>query len=177
MPLIKSLKAFRVYILHSKIIAYVPSTAMKDVLTQPNADGRREKWIEKMIEFNIDLKPTKLVRGQGLAKLLAEENCRSSDIDFLCAIAENGQTNEEEETAETERKKLVAENLASCNWYVEIINFLLKLEIPSGFTQSQARTLKIIVAKYCINKNLLYWRDPFGIFLRCLDKEQSKEVM
>ncbi|MCY6524948.1 RNase H-like domain-containing protein, partial [Actinobacillus pleuropneumoniae] len=30
--LIKSLKAFRVYILHSKIVAYVPSAAIKDVL-------------------------------------------------------------------------------------------------------------------------------------------------
>ena len=61
--LIKSLKAFRFYILHSKIIPYVPLIAIKDVLTQPDADGRREKWIAKMIEFNIELKPTKLVRG------------------------------------------------------------------------------------------------------------------
>jgi len=72
--LIKSLKAFRVYILHSKIIAYVPSAAIKDVLTQPDADGKRAKWIAKLIEFNIELKPTKLVNGQGLARLLAEEN-------------------------------------------------------------------------------------------------------
>ena len=93
----KSLKAFRVYILHSKIVAYVPSDAIKDVSTQTDADGRRAKWIAKMIEFNFELKPTKLVRGQGLAKLLAEENCRSLDIDFLSTNAENGQTNEEEE--------------------------------------------------------------------------------
>ena len=93
----------------------MPSVAIKDVLTKPNADGRREKWIEKMIEFNIELKPTKLVRGQGLAKLLAEENCRYLDVDFQCTIAENGQTGEEEGTTETDRKQLVAENLASCN--------------------------------------------------------------
>jgi len=30
--LIKSLKYFRIYILHSKVIAYVPSTLVKDVL-------------------------------------------------------------------------------------------------------------------------------------------------
>jgi hypothetical protein len=70
--LIKSLKAFRIYILHSKVIAYVPSASIKDVLTQPDVDGRRAKWIAKLIEFNIELKPTKLVRGQGLAKLMAE---------------------------------------------------------------------------------------------------------
>ena len=31
--LIKSLKTFRIYILHAKVIAYVPLTAVKDVLT------------------------------------------------------------------------------------------------------------------------------------------------
>ena len=102
--LIKSLKAFRVFILHSKIIAYGPSTAIKDVLTQPDADGRRAKWIAKMIEFNIELKPTKLVKGQGLARLLIEENCRSLHIDFLNTIAESGQTDEEEEATEPKRK-------------------------------------------------------------------------
>jgi len=47
--LIKSLNDFKVYILHSKIIAYVPSATIKDVLTQTDADGIRAKWIAKMI--------------------------------------------------------------------------------------------------------------------------------
>ena len=84
-------------------MAYVPSAAIKYVLTQPDVDGRRAKWIAKLIEFNIELNPTKLVRGQGLAKLLAEENCRSLDIDFLCTIAEKGQA-EKEEAAKPKRE-------------------------------------------------------------------------
>lgn len=167
---IKSLKAFRVYILHSMIIANEPSPAIKYVLTQPNADGRRAKWIAKLIEFNIELKPTKLVRGQGLAKLLAEENCRSLDIDFLCTIAENGQT-EEEGATEPEKNQTLAENLASCAWYSAIVKFLLKLAISLGLSTSQARTVKLRATKYCINKNLLYWRDSSGMLLRCLYKE------
>ena len=31
--LIKSLKTFRIYIFHAKVLAYVPSAAVKDVLT------------------------------------------------------------------------------------------------------------------------------------------------
>ena len=61
--LIKSLKAFRIYILHSKVVAYVPSALVKDVLTRPNVDGRRAKWIAKLIEFSIEVNPTKLVKG------------------------------------------------------------------------------------------------------------------
>jgi hypothetical protein len=69
--LVKSLKAFRVYVLHSKVIAYVPSASMKDILIQPIIDGRRGKWLAKILEFDLEIKPTKLVKGQGLAKMLA----------------------------------------------------------------------------------------------------------
>jgi hypothetical protein len=41
--LIKSLKYFIIYILHEKVIAYVPSPSVKDVLTQPHIDGKRAK--------------------------------------------------------------------------------------------------------------------------------------
>jgi len=61
--LIKSLKAFRVYILQAKVIAYVPSSSVKDVLIQPDIDGKRSKWIAKLIEFDVEIKPTKLVKG------------------------------------------------------------------------------------------------------------------
>ena len=70
--LIKSLKNFRIYILHEKVIAYVPSIVVKDVLTHPDIDGKRAKWIAKLIEFDIEVKPTKLVKGLGLAKLMAK---------------------------------------------------------------------------------------------------------
>ena len=72
--LVKALNFFRIYVSHSKIIAYVPNTAIKDVLTQPDSEGKRGKWISKIMEYDVDIKPTKLVKGQGLAKLIAESN-------------------------------------------------------------------------------------------------------
>jgi hypothetical protein len=41
--LVKSLKFFRVYVLHSRVIAYIPSASVKDILIHPNIDGRRGK--------------------------------------------------------------------------------------------------------------------------------------
>ena len=113
--LIKSLKAFRIYILHSKVIAYVPSASVKDVLTQPDVDGRRAKWIAKLIEFNIELKPAKLVRGQGHAKLMAEENCTMLDMNWISTISD--QQIEEGTTVEPVQNQLLAKILASCKWY------------------------------------------------------------
>jgi hypothetical protein len=81
--LVKALKAFRVYVLHSKITAYIPSASVKDILIQPDIDGRRGKWIAKILEFDLEIKPTKLIKGQGLAKLLAESNCKALGISFI----------------------------------------------------------------------------------------------
>jgi len=50
LALVKALKDFRVYILHSHIIAYVPNAAIKDVLLQANPEGRRGKWIAALLE-------------------------------------------------------------------------------------------------------------------------------
>ena len=77
------------------MVAYVPSASVKDVLTQPDVDGRRAKWIAKLIKFNIEVKPTKIVKGQDLAKLMAEENCSLLDINCM-SLSSDGEHTEEE---------------------------------------------------------------------------------
>jgi hypothetical protein len=86
---VKALKAFRVYVLHSKVIAYVPSTSVKDILIQPDIDGRRSKWIAKILEFDLEIKPTKLIKGQGLAKILDESNYKALEINLIQDQAES----------------------------------------------------------------------------------------
>ena len=38
--LVKALNFFRIYVLHSKVIAYVPNSSIKDILTQPDSEGK-----------------------------------------------------------------------------------------------------------------------------------------
>jgi len=84
--LIQALKSFRMYVLHSPITAYVPNSAVKIVLLQPNTDGKRGRWITQILEFDLTIKTTKLVKGQGLAKLLAESNCKVLGINYVLEI-------------------------------------------------------------------------------------------
>jgi hypothetical protein len=46
--MVKDLKAFRTYVLHSKIIAYVPTSVVKDILVQADSDGKRGRWLAKI---------------------------------------------------------------------------------------------------------------------------------
>ena len=51
--LIRSLKEFKVYILHSHITTYVPFVAIQEILTRSNPDGRRAKWIVVLLEYDL----------------------------------------------------------------------------------------------------------------------------
>ena len=61
--LIKAIKDFRIYILYSHVIAYVPNSVVKDILTQDGIEGKRGKWIATILEYDIEIKPTKLIKG------------------------------------------------------------------------------------------------------------------
>ena len=92
--LIRALKEFRVYILHSHIIAHVPSASIKEVLIQLDPDRRRAKWIAIMLEYDIEIKHTRLIKGKGLEKLMAQSNYDALELyqlDFdagICTISE-----------------------------------------------------------------------------------------
>ena len=72
--LVKALKFFRIYLLHSKILEYVPNAAIKEILTQLDFEGKRGRWITKIMDYDVDINPTKHVKGQGLGKLITDSN-------------------------------------------------------------------------------------------------------
>lgn len=95
--LVKALKEFRVYILHSHTTAYVPSSSVKVILTQLDPEGKRGKWIAVLLEYDLEIKPTKLIKGQGLEKLMAHTNCELLGIKFIADLSDSA-TEEEKET-------------------------------------------------------------------------------
>jgi hypothetical protein len=68
----KVVKHFRSYILmnHTKVI--VPHPTVQYLFTQQEMGERRGNWMIVFQEFDLDIKPAKLVKGQGLCKLAVE---------------------------------------------------------------------------------------------------------
>lgn len=87
--LVKALNDFQFYILHSHVLAYILNVVVKDVLTQNDPEGMRGKWIAAMLEYDLEIIPTKMIKGQGLAKLMADSNLHAIDIKFIVAIYED----------------------------------------------------------------------------------------
>ena len=125
----KSLKHFRIFIGYAKIIGYVPSTAIKDVLTQEEGLGPRSRWVAKIQEYDLEIRPTKLIKGQGLAKMLAESNEKALglvDHNMVCEI----------DVPDSSPDLL---NLEQVEWYADIIFYLKNLTCPSHLVGHKRR--------------------------------------
>lgn len=141
--LVKAIKDFRVYILYSHVIAYVPNVVVKDILTQDGIESKRGKWIATILEYYIEIKPTKLIKGQGLAKLMTETNCQALDINEL--------DNEQEMVTPQ-----ISQAFLDSPWYADITYVLLNLQAPLRLSRTKQRFLKMKASKKFILDNVLF---------------------
>lgn len=167
--LVKAIKDFRIYVLHSHIVAYVPNAVIKDILTQADPDGKRGKWIAKLLEYDIEIKPTKLVKGQGLAKLLTQSNLDCIDINLSTEISEISEN--EEELVQINEKFLISE------WYKDIAFVLQHNRAPDNLSKSKARFTKLKSLRYFVYNQNLFRKDARGILLNCLIEEEADKVI
>lgn len=50
---------------------------------QGDSERKRGRYISKIQEYELDIKPTKLIKGQGLANILLESNCQALRINLV----------------------------------------------------------------------------------------------
>jgi hypothetical protein len=102
----------------------VPTSFVKYILVQPDSDGKRGQWLAKIQEFDLEIKPKKLVKGQGLAKLLAESNFRAIRINNLQEYERCVEIDEFDDQIAPTR---IEDKFASSGWYKDIVSYLLTL--------------------------------------------------
>jgi hypothetical protein len=144
---------------------------VKEILILSEIDGRRSRWIAKILKFDLEIKPTKLIKGQGLAILLAKCNCKSLGVMFTNECSQNQKAKPYDTNAQADPP------LAGCPWYKDVIYFLQALRPPDGIQRNKQRDLKLKDIIYYLVGKYLYWKDPVGVLLRCLDPHESQSIM
>jgi hypothetical protein len=94
-------------------------------MIQPNNDGRRGKWLAKIQDYDLEVKPSKMVKGQGLEKLLSKSNFRALGINHF--ESHNSLPNIEESDDQTPTIQ-IDDKFSSSSWYNNIILYLLTLQ-------------------------------------------------
>jgi hypothetical protein len=44
-------------------------------------------------------------------------------------------------------------------------------------SKTQVRALKLKAIKFCISDKILFWKDPLGVLLICINKDESVQIM
>ena len=80
----------------------------------------------------------------------------------------------QEELQAEQEKENIMDKYAESTWFADIVHFLLYLQCPEHLDKKAVRSLKLKATKYCLIEQKLFWKDPGGIFLRCLDNQRLR---
>ena len=127
--LVKSLQHFINYVGYNKIKAYAPYPTVKDVLSQQDCMGTRGHWVSKIQEYDLEIKPIKIIKGQGMAQILIESNQEAIQM------------------GESEQINVVVNELEHDEWYSDIIYYLKNLSCPDHLVEYKRRALRFKAMK------------------------------
>ena len=152
----KAVKHFHPYLLRSHARVIVPHTTIRALLIQKEPGDRRGNWLTTLQEYDLEIKPAKLVKGQGLCKLVAE--------------AQQSQM-KQEEGWENEVDMLQNEVLyipASTNSrYNDLKYYPTHGSSPNHLDACQKRALRLKSAQYQLIDGVLFWKNYDQVLLRC----------
>ena len=129
-------------------------------------DGKRGKWIVVILEYDLEIKPTKLIKGQGLARLMAESNFEVLDINMVDDL-------DDQEEFST---PIFEDHFMNSSWYADILYVLINLNTPPSLSKTKAWFLKLKAVNYYIIDKCLYWKNASGILLKCLPEFDVEKV-
>ena len=111
----------------------------------------------------MEIKPKKLIKGKGLAKMMTDSHCDSLQLIFLAS-----------QSNQLDTEVQVGLDFSVSPWYADIVYVLHNLQPPVGLSKTRARSVKLKDEKLCIIYQHLYWKDPGGVLLNYLLENESQ---
>jgi hypothetical protein len=126
---------------------------------------RRGNWMAVVQEFDLDIKPAKLVKGQGLCKLAAEAQDQvnkdfrwENEMELWCGEA----------SYISPRKE---------SWYDKLNYVLHHGTFPEDLNPRERRALRLKYSQYCLINLVLFRVNYDVVLLRCLEREDANKFL
>eukprot|EP00253_Pinus_taeda_P021208 PITA_21208 len=154
----KAIKYFRHFLLktHTKVI--VPFPAVRNLLVQKDVGEKRANWVTALQEYDIEVKPANIVRGQGFCRMLVGAS-QISEIPSVEVKVYEVSLNDEE------------------SLYDDIIYYLKNGYYPSYLDYTKKRTLRLNAKQYQLINDILFRMNYDSVLLRCLEKSEVDKVL
>ena len=119
----KAVKQFRPYILKNRTKVIVPHPVVRSLFVQKELGERRGNWVTTLQEYDLEFKPTSIVKGKGLCKLMAE--------------GKNNEENDWENEAELHVMDVCPLFTAPYSWYRDLVHYLQEGLLPEHWNSKQ----------------------------------------
>lgn len=156
----KAIKHFKPFLLkiHTKIV--LPFPVVRNLLVQKDVGEKKENWVTTLQEYDAEIKPTKIVKGQGCCRMLA----RASHILEI-----------QSPDSEVQMYEVSLNDIESR--YADIMFYLKNGYAPSHLNHTKKRALRLKAKQYQIVNDVLFRMNYDYVLLRCLEKSEAKKVL
>eukprot|EP00253_Pinus_taeda_P030545 PITA_30545 len=156
----KAVKHYRPFLLktHTKVI--VPFPAVRQLLIQKELGEKRANWVTALQEYELEIRPAKIVRGQGFCRILAG----ASDIP---ESSDTGPTEEINQISVTDSE----------SQYADLVFYLKNGYAPPHLSYKSKRAIRLKAKSFTIIDDVLFKKNYDSILLRCLEKTETQKVL
>jgi hypothetical protein len=78
---------------------------------------------------------------------------------------------------ENEQASVVVSEIEHDEWYSDIIYYLENISCLDHLVDYKRRDIRLKSMKYCLTEDGLGWKDPDGVLLRCVSKEEATKLL
>ena len=143
----------------------MPYSVVRNLLVQKDLGEKRAHWVTALQEYDLEIKPLNIVRGQGLCKLAAGSTDSSeSDLHFFS------------EPSLFEREVFPVSTPPD-SWYDDIKFFLLHGTEPEHLDPRHKKALRLKSAPYQLIDNILFRNNFEAVLLRCLERNEADNML
>jgi hypothetical protein len=161
----KEVKHFRSYLLKSRTKVIVPYPAVRNLLVQKELGEKRANWVTSLQEFDLEITPAQIMRGQGLCKLVVDSETEQQEVNDMSHLEQHDQS-----------MICCTQNLVS-PWYDDIRHCLQHGSSPRHLDPTKTRALRLKSASFHLVNDILFRQNFDGILMRCLEKDEAEKFL
>jgi hypothetical protein len=161
----KEVKHFRSYLLKSRTNIIVPYPAVRNLLVHKELGEKRVNWVTSLQEYDIEITPAQIVRGQGLCKLVVESVIGHQDENDMSNPGQHYQN-----------LICCAQNSVS-PWYDDIKFCLEHGSSPHHLDPTKIRALRLKSSSFQLINGILFHQNFDEVLMHCLEKDEAENVL
>ena len=115
---------------------------VKGILRKTNPLGKIAKWIVALLEYDIDINPTKLIKRQEIIKMMRNSNYEYLQLNLLTSHSN-----------QLDIEVQVIPDFSISPWYSDIVYVLQNLQATAGLRKTRERSVKLNMQNFVLWMN------------------------